>query len=401
MTSNAATTTTFSSAIRTKWENKLLKVAEGYLVADRFAVSKVMGRGAGGTLQINRMLRPAKVTSATAEGSLITYSDASALTTNYITTVPAFWGDSFGITDKVDTVSFIMDEQNRKTIGNQMARSLDYQVIKTMSTGGLRHRIDKDSSYQTSGTVDSATSTTTTDDALDTLSSTTDDYFNGGRMTITNAEGPGYDETSLVTDFTGSGGVCTTSFTNTPTSSSKYRLTVGTGIVATDKLTTTGVLDVAALHEKLETEVFDGGLFRCFLHAAQHRDMWDDTLWKDSAVNDDSARFGNYRLVRWLDTEFLISSELYREDVDGTENQATGVVYVSPFFGANSYHVVRWGQGQGDFGVEFIHVNDPDSGNLRKSGRWISWKAQFGSTVLRATSMIGLMTGATSLNLVD
>jgi len=396
MTSYGMNTTTAASTRRIKWETKLLKVAEGMLGVDKFATNKVMGRGEGKTLRLNRLLRPSKVTSATSEGQLIGYADAQQLTTNYIDLEPAFWGNSYGFTDKISIESFLSDEQNRKTIANEMARTLDYQGMKMLATQCLRHRIDKNSSYQVSGTADSGSTTTLVDDAL----TQSDDAWNGGYVTIVNPEGPGYDETSAVTDFVASTDTATVSFTNAITSASKYRMTVGTALAATHVMTVSGLIHCSALHRKLETEKFSGGILRAFIDGAQEADLWTDSTFLNSAIYDNSGRFERYSLGRWLDIEFMVSSEIYREDVDGTENQSTGVVYVAPIFGANAYSFVRWGMGQGTFGVEWNYVDKPDSGNLRNSAKWISWNSYWAGKVQRATSVIGLMTGATSLNLV-
>lgn len=391
------TTTTYSSAIMTKWEKKLLAVAEGMLLVDKFATNRIMGRGEGGTLKLNRLLRPSKVTSATSEGTLITPASAKALTSNYIELQPEFWGDTFEFTDKVDIVSFISDADNRHVIANQMARSLDYQGMKILAQQGMRHRIDKDATYQVSGTADSGSTTTLVDDALDQI----DDFWNGGYLTITNPGGPNYDVTQKVTDFATSGDIVTTAaFNQAQTTASNYRMTVGTGLGASDKMSITGLLDVSGLHRKLETPKFKGSTLHCFMDAAQERDLWDDSTFLNSAIYDDSERFENYRVGRWLDIEFMVSSEMYREDVDGTENQSTGVVYVAPIFGRDSYSIIRWGMGQGDFGVEWHYVDTPDSQNLRLGAKWISWNSHWAGKVMRATSIINLMTGATDQNIV-
>ena len=268
-----------------------------------------------------------------------------------------------------------------------------------LSTQGMRHRIDNDASYQVAGTVTSASSTTVAD-ATDRTE--LDDYWNGGYITITNPEGPGYDECHPVTDFANTGGVLTTSFTNTPTTDSKYRLTVGTGLAATDVLTTTGLLTASAYHEALETEKFDGQIYRAFISPAQHADLWADATFKNSAIYDNSGRFKTLRVGRWFDMEFLVSSEMYREDENGTENQATGVVYVSPIIGKHAYSIFNFANpgGSGKFGVSFIVVDKADSQNLRNSANYISWKGFWAGGVKRATSVINLMTGATDMGLL-
>lgn len=393
---NITRTTEYSSAKRIKWETQLLEKAAGKLVIDKFATNKVMGKSEAGTYRLNKLLRVAKKTTQDSESTLYGYADAKKLQTNYIDVTPMKFGDSFGFTDDVSIEAFITDSDNQNEIANQFARSMEYQGMKVLATQGLRHRIDKDGTYQVSGTADSGSATTLVDNAL----SQADDFWNGGYATITNPEGPGYDETSAISDFVNSSTTASVSFTNAITSASKYRLTVGTGLAATDVITTSGLLDVRHLHSLLETETFDGNTLNGFIHADQERDLWSDTIWADTAKYDDSGRYANYQLVRWAGMNFHIGSEIYREDVDGTENQSTGVVYVAPIFGKKAYSFIRWGMGMGSFGVEWLYKDQPDSVDLRNSAKYISWKAKFAAKVMRATSVVNLMTGATASNLL-
>lgn len=397
----ATSSTTYASAIRTLYLKKLVKTASGMLVASRWANTKTIGRGEGDTVRFNKILRPAKVTAAATPGTLITPSDATALTSNYFEFGIENWGDSFGFNEDVSVTSFIQDKDNRETIANQMARSLDYQIMAKLATQGIRFRIDGDTDYQKSGTC---TGTPTTTALISTgLDETTDDFWAGGFATVTNPAGPNYDLTRQVSAFAESTDTATTAaFPQASTTASKYWIAVGTGIVATDKLTTDGLLLSMARHEKFETERFDGGMLRMFIDADQHRDLWTDETFKNSAIHDSSERFKNYRLGRWWDTEFLASSEMYREDVDGTENQSTGVVYVATLFGKNSYSISSFANpgGSGKFGMKFQIVDTPDSQNLRNSAHWISWKSMWAGGVTRATSVHGLMTGATDIGVI-
>ena len=395
-----STSTTYASTIRTKYYMELLKVAKGRMVADKFAGKSKMSRGEGGTVRWNKILRPTKQETVSTAGTLITAGQASDLTSNYKEASMEIWGDSFKFNEDVQITSFIKDKQNQEVIGNHMARSLEYQIIKKMSTGCFRHRIDKDATYVASSAC-TANSTTTSLEGGTGLVTTSDDK-NGGYVTITNPSGPGYDECSLITDSTHTtADTLAVVFTQAPTAASYCHLTVGTGIVTTDVMTTTALMDCSGRHELFETEKFDGNMYRMFLHAAQHRDLWDDTTFSNSAIYDASDRFKNYKIGRWFDIEFLISSELYREDVDGTENQATGVVHVSPCFGSKAYEVVSFANpgGSGAFAVKFIAVDTADSQNLRNSAKFLSWKGTYAAAVTRATSIIGVMSGATDMGI--
>lgn len=405
----ATTSTNYTTSIPIKWQKKLLKGAMGRLIGAKWANTDHMGKGEGNTVRINKVLRLAKTTTAATPGTLITASDALNLTSNQLDLVIEHWGASFGFDEDVDVISMITNDANRAVIENQMARTLDYQIMKKLATECMRWRIDKDALNQITGTVESGGSTTGfVDNTGGVGGSSTDDWWNGGFVTVTNADGVNYDITAQITDFVGSSGTIVCSPYNSAamgqayTTSSKYIATVGTGIVATDVMTTIALLDVTARHELLETEKFEGGQYRCFLHAAQLRDLWDDTTWITSVQYDQSEHLGNFRIARLFDIEFLISSEMYREDVDGTENQASGVVYVAPVIGKNSYSVISFANpgGSGMFGTKFYVVNQPDSGNLRLSENFLSWKGMFAAGVTRATSVIGLMTGATDPGLL-
>lgn len=355
----------------------------------------MIGKGEGDKIRVNRLLRPTKQTSSSSMGTLIAPASAKNLLTNFQDFSLENWGDTFGFNEDVDITSWVSDEDNREVIANQMAQSMDYQVAKKLGVGGMRFRIDKDSSYQVSGAVDSGSTTTLVDDAL----TEANDYWNGGTVTITNASGANYDIASKITDFVAGTDTATLSAPQAYGSSSKYHMTVGTGLAATDKLTTTGLMDVAARHELLETEKFPGGMLRMIIHSAQKRDLNDDSVFQNSAIYDNSARFERYQLGRWFDIEFLVGSEIYREDVDGTENQSTGVVYFAPIFGKNSYSIFSFANpgGSGKFSMKWYVVDQPDSQNLRNSAKFLSWKGFWAGGVTRATSMIQLMTGATDM----
>ena len=401
----------FAGSIPIKWQTELLKVAAGYLVADKFANTEVMAPATGDRVRLNKVLRPAKQTTASTAGTLIASTSAKSLTSNYMDLVMETWGDSFGFNEDVSIQSIIQDPKIKEVIANQMARSLDYQVIKRMSTEGLRIRNDGDTTLMKSFTVDglsngSGTPTTIQFSDVSAFTADSDDTWNGGFACFTAPGGPAYDECRQVDDNDQGNETivmaAADAFTQAPTTDSSGIITVGTDIAATDVFTASNIATMAAHHEYLQTEKFEGGLIRCFLHSAQKADLWTDTGFTNSATYDDSGRFKNYSIIRWLDNEFMVSSEIYREDVDGTENQSTGIVYVAPFFGKNSYSVVRFGNtGAGSkFGVEFIPVFGADSQNLRKSAKWLSWKGNFAAGVTRATSCIGLMTGATDLGII-
>ncbi len=284
--------TSYATVIKTIWQEELLMIAQGKMIAHLFATTKVLGKGDGGTYKINRILRPALKTSAGTYGTLITDSDAKALTSNVVNLVPELWHDSFAFDEQVEIEAFVSDEDNKAAIANQMALSLDKRVMTILSTQCMRYRIDRDATFQVTGNFTTVTNGTT---LIDTARTESDDDWNGGYFTITVPDAPGYDETQKVTDFVAATDTFTTdAWTNVPTTASSYWLSNPEGIVATDVITVDALLDMSYMHSILETQKFDGGLFRCFLHDSQLRDLWDDTDFINNANYDASERFENY-----------------------------------------------------------------------------------------------------------
>jgi hypothetical protein len=392
----------YNPASKTRWETNLLKIAMGKLVASKFARTEAVAKG-DGTIQFSRFLRPAVVTSSIAEGATHGISDAKQLTLNKLTVTPAMWGDVYAFSDRTDPLTFISKQQGQEVIAGVMAQSLDRELLRLISTRGLRHRIDAaDTTHQVSGTATGGSTTTLADTSA--LSGYNDDDWNGGFLCGTAPTGPNYDICRQITDYanTGDTATFTEAFPQANTTATKYRVTIGTSLAAGDKLTTVGLMDVQALHNKLQTVRFPGGLLRGFIDAAQERDLMDDTSWLNHAVYDGagSQKLNNYGIARWCGIELMIGSEIHRETEAGAAS-ATGVVYVAPIFGADAYSVLHWGNGgSGDFGVKFLYKDGADSGDLLNSFTSIGWKALWAGEVLRATSVIGLMTGATSQNVL-
>ena len=364
------------------------------MIADKFCDKEGVEKGAGGTVRWHKIIRPAKVTSTTAAGTLKGYADAKYLTSEKVEVSPSFFTDVFAIDDNVDIQAFFKNEDYMRAIANQQALSMDYQAMKLWSTQCFRHRIDKDTNYQKAVTATTANSAGTS--LISTSLTEADDYWNGGYATGINAEGGVYDETSQISDFATTGDTATVSFANGITTSSRFRIVAPTGIVAGDKLSSTGLLDVAGLHQALQTERYSGGVFNGIIDSEQFRDVWDDTTFLNSVIYDSSEKLKNYQLYRFFDIMLHVSSQTYRESATDGSESTTGAVHVAPIFGANSHKIIPWAHGSGNYGTEWYLVDKPDSGNLTMGARWISWKSYWAGKVTRSTSVIGLMTGATS-----
>lgn len=387
------------SAVKTDFVDELLDIYEEKSVIAKFAGKYDVEMGEGDTVRFNRLLRTAKLTTALSEGQ-VSFTDQE-WKSNKIEVSIAEWGGTFNISKRAKIVTLIKQKDFRANLMDQVIATTEYQIHKVVSRGALRHRIDADATYQVSGTCDSGSAVTLVDDAL----IQNDDHWGAsaaahGYATITNANGQNYDITSLITNFVASTDTCTVAFPQAIDSTSKYRVVRGTGIVAGDVMTLTGLMLVAAMHEKMRTPKFDDGLYRCLLDAAQKRDLYAADAIQKYVYYDNAKAIGKYHMFRLLDTEYIVSPEIYREDADGTENQTTGAVYVSLFFGKDTFQICHWGDGEGDFGLEIIPIEKADSGNKLGMRKYLGWYAPYAGLVNRATGCIGLMTGATDLGVL-
>jgi hypothetical protein len=396
----ATNTTSYSSAKRIKFETELLKKAKDQFVFARFAKKNGVERG-NSTVRFNRVIKPARQETAATEGYVYGPADGKKLYSNYYDVTPTKISDSFIFTDDVSIEAFISDPDNQEVIAEQFMESMERYGMKELGSHCLRTRIDADSSYEFNGTVTTATADGSTIITTDTDSGTySADDFNGGYVTMTSPYGGAYGETVQVTDTAvdGSSMTLTAPLVNGTTTSSTFKVTIGTGLGASDKLTTAGILRVMAMHRKLKTPTFAGGTIRAFLLAEGEQDIWSDTTWQNTAIYDDSERYGNYRMVRWLSCEHLIANEVRREEPDGTYKMTSaGTVAITPYFGRDAYAIHDWNNGSGEYGVKWMYKDEPDTSDLRNDLRAISWKTKLAVKVLDGTKVIGLMHGYTPI----
>lgn len=397
----ATTLTNVTAAEKTAFELGLLGYAKGRLVVDKFGDSKVVGSNEASKWRFLRLLRPSAVTSAATAGTRVAGSSATNLVANYIEITPELWQGHFGFDDNVEYRAVIKDAEYRERIGNHMARSLDARAMAILATQCLRCRVDRSATYQEAVTCTGSPSATALESSA--FTSTTNDFWGGssssvGYATIINPEGPGYDETSQITDYVGATKVATVAFTNALTTASRARAVIGTGLTAANVMTVDSLIGVRADHDLLETELFEGNTLKMFLHSNQHYDLQVDPVWRDAAVYSQPGTLANYEVFRIAGIEGMVSSSVYREGADGIAS-ATGAVYVAPIFGKHAYVMKPWGHGSGKYGSKFYYVTEPDSENLTMNEWYVSWKAHFGMKVTRATSIVGLMTGATDRTL--
>lgn len=392
------------SAVQTKFIKKLLGKIEGKDGFTKFASSGKMERGAGDTVRWNRLLRLARQTSynLTEESVSITEKE---FVSNKVEASIGYMGDAVKLTKAAKITSIVEDESYSDEVADQILRSREYVGLKEISRYGLQHRVDFDTTYEKDVTVTTATSTT----AWASTSLTEADNFWGesttkvGYCCATNPEAANYDNSSLNTDFATSGDVVTTlAFPQNNSTSTKMHIVRGTGIVATDVMTTAALLRVAGIGEHMQWKRFTGGIYRGFIDPAQHADLYGDSVFTTIMQNVEGLKeLGRYRVFRVYGIELMVVPDVFREDADGTENASTGAIHNAPIFGAESYNITRWSDGDGKFGVNTEFITKSDSGNIFGYVWWIVWNSMSAVKTLRATNICVLKTGATAQPVVS
>jgi hypothetical protein len=402
--------TTNLAAVATAVETKIRKKLLDKNVGD-WDWAQWGDKGGGAELQgadtivLNKITRPANMTADMTEGAQLSDFTTKALKTEKISVSLVQMADVFAFTDKVELASIVNREDMIEEIAQQYKRSLSKRIGRIVAQGCVRHRLDNDLTYEFNGT---ATSGSTTSIVAAGMTAYADNVFDKAFVSITNPTGTNYDVTRIASDYqvTGDDGTFTlAAFNHAIDSTSKFHAAVGTGIVATDVITLAGIIRCRGTIEKLQIPRMDGQIYVMPLNAELRNDMWKDTTFIATATYDDSKRFRRYDLIRWLDTEFPLNSQVYREDVDGTENEA-GVVHVPIMMGRGLYEIFHWGPSGGPTSDEikkacsvnvYIVGDKPDSVNIVCAMWWVSWKASYAALVKRATAGIGLMCGATVL----
>lgn len=380
----------------------------GQLKADKYANKKNVSKGAGGTVRFQRLRRPAINTTAASYGTLLAAASAKAITSEYYEVTPVLYQDAFGIDDGVDYNSLLLNEDFQKLIASQAARSLNQTYHNIIGTQGMRHRVDADATYEVASTPTTNGTTTT---LVDTVLTQADGFWGGagggntvGYVTITSPESPNFDETRRVTNFVAVSDTATfDAFPLAVTTACNYRIVSSATIAATDKLTVTGLLACRGQLSLTEADLFSGGTLKGYVHPNQMADLETDSVWQNIAIYSRPDQIDTYGMVRVYGIELTQDSQVRREGVGTAAGNydgvyaANGTAYVAPIFGDNSHSIMPWGGGgDGNFNLQFIYTTGSDSGNLVNSARWIGWKAHYAGKVDRATSVVNLVTGATS-----
>lgn len=314
--------------------------------------------GKGESIHFDRVLQQAKDTTALTAG---TQPDSVSLYTMDIQATPVEYGARINI-DRVPALTarhLKLLDQGSKGLGLKLADTADYIVMTSLAANGYRIRADQDSTYQTN------VSTTSDGNAgMTTLISTSlveaEDFWNGGRVTITGI-GTAYAareaiyETRLVSDFATATGTVTVSvaFSAVVKSGCTIHIAVGTGIVSTDIMTTDVFTDAMTRLALNKCERFGGkpgqnlpvqgqkapGYVHLIVNPYTMLGFLKDTTWVNTGIQQLAENLMSGQPTKWMGTVFNGTTQPWREDVDGTENETGGAVHPVHFLGQHAYGI--------------------------------------------------------------
>jgi hypothetical protein len=388
-------TTDLSPKVQAYYDRRFLIRAKQNLVAYQHAQLRNLPQANGKTVYYTRYKPLEKVTAALTESRTggLDPNTRQVLRTEEINATIAKWGDYVELTDLALKTSIDPNVSEKVDIVSvQAAESIDYDIMKNLATRGLRRRADADATYQKNSVTTGAGTTTT---IVDTALTEIDDFWNGGFVTITNPLSLGYGETRQITDFDAASDTVTVSpaFSVAPGTGAYYRIVVGTGIVAGDKLTTTVVRLALRDLGVANAMKYEKGYWIAFIDPYVQYDFMGDTDWVNAATYKDSAdNLYNGEIGKWFGIRFVSTTALYRETVAGVEADGTGAVHVCPIIGREAYGAVRI-----DGNEPKIVLRDPAQlGQPLNMTSTVGWELKHATKVLNSNFVVNTMLGATN-----
>lgn len=368
------------------------------LLAYELCQKKSLPENEGSTVRFWRYAPQSLTTSALTESldGNFTPADADKLVEEEVLCTPAMWGKWWPFGKLAGLTSIDKGTANKVDVISQQAfESIDYYVQKKMAQSLLRRRADGDNTYQAEGTLTTGSLTV----PADTARAEADNYWNGGFITI--IDGPGYGQTRQITSFANSGGVFTlaSSFDTvkpTPTTASRYRVVVGTGINAAAKITTEIARQIILDLKVNKAIKYENGFYVGILDPFTEYDFLADPLFQKVTAYQDKEMAITNEIGKWAGIRWAYSTRIYRETVAGVEGFDTGAVHVVSVLGKEAFGVVNIGGSKGKRNFD-IKIKSPDQlGQPLDHYSTIGWQAFFETTELNPCFGVNVLCGASA-----
>lgn len=403
---------------------RLLTGLHNQLVAGQFAQKGRIPQNKGDTVEWHKKMKLARATTALAEDTDIV---PKKLYMTSVTKQAEEWADAVRVTRRVWLTAKHLGDWNQMTdsLATVLSEMFDYETMSLLAGNGYRMRADNDTTYQVDVTATSDGATTTT---ISTSLTQADDFWNGGYITCTNpetttyADRANYCETRLISDFDNGTTTAThAAFDILTKSGATFHLCVGTGIVATDVLDTASfslatrqlkrnkgirfndaLITKGLMGHKETSNLPPGaggpGYWVCIIDQDHEYDFMKDTTWVDTAKNVKTDWLVNGEISKWMGTKVFGMTQPWREDVDGTENESSGIVHPVHFLASDAYGIsaIDAPGAEGDYGV-VVNLKTPkdygDVGLIRSS---ISGQGYFAMRSLNSLWNVTMLAGSTA-----
>jgi len=338
-------------------KDRLLQIFHNQIVSPQFGMrSEKIPTGKGDTVQWDLAIKQTRPAAAIAENTDIA---PQLMYESKKTQQAEEWGDAVETTRRLQLIhkhlagswgwNYMTDK-----VAESMAEALDYRCLGVLATNGYRMRVDRNTDYEknVSTTSDGNAGGTT---LLSTTLTQAESFWVGAYVTIMGLDTAklsraSYQETRPVSAFANATGTVTvsTAFPSIIKSGCAIHICVGTGITEGD-IITTNVISVMGRQLKRnkgirfnDTLVTKGmikqtqnlppggaeGVYWTFILDQDHEyDFMKDTDWKATGVEQDIKALQNGVIKKWMGCQFYGTTQAWREDVDGTENEASGVVH--------------------------------------------------------------------------
>ena len=303
-----------------------------------------------------------------------------------------------------------------KAISKMAAKTADALMVDLLAQNAYRIRADGDSTYQVNVTTTSDGNAGGTTFVSTSLTGTPS--FVGGYATITGVDSSkvsreAIHETRKISAQSTSTITVDTAFSSQIKSGCTVHLCVGTGIVATDKLTTDIFAKACTRLTLNDAWRFDGqpgqnlppkkgqgGYWMLFYDANVFYDFMRDVDWVATGQYQAKEQLERgLPAPRWMNVEFHGTTRGYREDVDGTKNLTSGAVHVCNFVGQEAYGIsqVMAPGAAPPYGLVTSLMTSKDLGQTVPRFSEAGYIMYFGKTSLCSMWNIAVLAGATDV----
>lgn len=384
-------TSNMTADMATYYDRVFLEASKNKTQFYKMAQHKNLPLNEGKTVNFTRFLPLATRTTALTETTTGGIGAGSGKTMKSMTVAAtvAPYGDFAEVTELLRLGSI---DKNMKAkveiLGMQAGETIDELMMREYGDNCQRLRNDGDGTYQQDTVTTGAGSTTT---LAATSLTETNDFWNGGYVTITDRTNKAYGETRAITDFDSASDTLTVdaAFSTAPGTGCYFRIAEGATLTAsTDKFSHAGLSYARRDLQDNNAIPFEGGYFHGLIEAHSEMDFASDTTVTGLSQQSSPSMLLDGEFSRWMGVRLFKQSLVWRSAVNTDSTYAaTGAVRVLPIFGREAFGAVDLA-GQGNK----IHVRGwKDLGQEIPLYSTIGWEIIFAQKMLNGCFGVGLM----------